>query len=58
MRIGITALGCTSSLSSRRACRTSSSMRNILIPPPVEPVLLVMQLRNSNHTGMNAGQVS
>ena len=33
-------------------------MRNILIPPPVEPVLLVMQLRNSNHTGMNAGQVS
>ena len=51
MRTGMTALGCTSSLSSRRACRTSSSVRNILMPPPVDPVLQVMQLRNSSQIG-------
>ncbi len=35
---GVTAAGWTSRNSSRCACRNSTSVRNILMPPPVEPV--------------------
>ena len=58
IRTGITADGCTSSFISRTACRASSSVRNILMPPPVEPVLQTIELRNSIQTGVNTGQRS
>ena len=57
MRTGAMALGCTSSFSSRPACRASSSVRNILMPPPVEPVLHTMQDKNNIQMGANTGQV-
>ena len=34
------------------------SARNILIPPPAEPVLQIMQDRNSIQNGANTGQPS
>jgi len=58
MRTGITADGCTSSFISRCAWRASSRVRNILMPPPVEPVLHTTELRNSIHIGANTGQRS
>src|SRR5450755_4367448 len=53
---GATALGCTSKVSSRIACRDSTSVRNILMPPPIEPVLQRMQDRNNIQIGANTGQ--
>ena len=47
MRTGAIAAGWMSSFSSRPVWRASSSVRNILMPPPVEPVLHTMQDRNS-----------
>ena len=47
MRSGAMAAGWMSSFISRPAWRASSSVRNILMPPPVEPVLHTMQERNS-----------
>ena len=35
---GVTAAGWTSRNNSRWACRNRTSVRNILMPPPVEPV--------------------
>src|SRR5579859_876684 len=48
---GRTMLGCTSMLSSRCACLASTSVRIILMPPPVEPELAAMQLKNIIHMG-------
>src|SRR6185312_10062990 len=57
IRTGATALGCTSSFISRVACLASSRVRNILMPPPVEPVLQTMQDRNSIQVGANTGHL-
>ncbi len=56
-RTGAMALGCTRSFSSRPAWRASTSVRNILMPPPVEPVLQTMPDRNSIQMGANTGHV-
>jgi hypothetical protein len=32
------------------------SVRSILMPPPVEPELVEIQLKNSIHSGANIGQ--
>jgi hypothetical protein len=47
MRTGTMAEGWMSSCISRPAWRASSRVRNILMPPPVEPVLQTMHDRNS-----------
>ena len=52
---GATAAGCTSTNISRRACLIMISARNSLMPPPVEPVLGITQLRNSIHIAANTG---
>src|SRR6185312_4527024 len=58
IRTGHSAFGCTSSLSSRPACRASSNVRNILMPPPVEPVLQTMHVRKSIQIGAKTGHCS
>src|ERR1700722_8791665 len=55
-RTGGTALGGTSRRNSRSAWRDSTRVRNILMPPPIEPVLQRMQERNSIQMGANTGQ--
>ena len=55
-RTGATALGCTRRRNSRSAWRDSTRVRNILMPPPIEPVLQRMQERNSIQMGANTGQ--
>ena len=55
---GRTACGCTSSISSRPACRNSTSVRNILMPPPVEPVFAQKQDSIRIHIGTNTGQTA
>src|SRR5271154_1734858 len=55
MRSGVTACGCTSTNISRSDCLISTSVRYILMPPPVEPVLAHRQLRNSIHIGAKTG---
>ena len=57
MRTGAMADGWMSSFISRPVWRTSSSVRNILMPPPVEPVLHTRHDRNSIHHGANTGQL-
>src|ERR1700689_609793 len=54
---GATACGCTSVNISRSDCFIRISERNILMPPPVEPVLAHRLLRNSIHIGANTGQL-
>src|SRR5665213_3346852 len=55
---GDTACGCTSVNISRNGCLIRISERNILMPPPVEPVLAHRLLRNSIHIGANIGQLA
>ena len=55
IRNGTTAVGCTSTVISRCDCLTRINERNILMPPPVEPLLTVIQLKKSIQTGANAG---
>jgi hypothetical protein len=47
--------GCTSCVSSRCACWASTSVRIILMPPPVDPELATMQLRNIIYIGAKIG---
>jgi hypothetical protein len=49
------AAGWMRSFISRPAWRASSSVRNIFMPPPVEPVLQTMHDRNSIQYGANTG---
>ena len=56
-RTGWMALGWTRRVSSRRACLTSTNMRIILMPPPVEPALVATPDSISISTGANTGQV-
>ena len=53
--IGRTTRGCRMRTSSRWASLTSTSMRTILIPPPVEPAQDTKQPRNSSSTGTKVG---
>ena len=52
---GATADGCTSTNISRKNCLIMISERNILMPPPVEPVHDTTQLRNRIHIEANTG---
>ena len=55
MRIGFIACGWRTLNISRPACFHSNKVRNILMPPPVEPVQAVMQLKYNIHQGTKAG---
>ncbi|MNS98183.1 hypothetical protein D3C72_1325410 [compost metagenome] len=55
MVTGCTALGCTRRRISRRVCLSSSSMRIILMPPPVEPALVATPDSSSIRTGAKGG---
>src|SRR5512135_3346033 len=52
---GLITDGCNSLRNSRPACFTSIRVRIILMPPPVEPELHAIQLRNSIHNGAKIG---
>jgi hypothetical protein len=55
IRSGSTALGCSTRRISRPDCRTSTSVRIILMPPPVDPAAGTRHDSSSIHIGTKIG---